>query len=224
MIELNKIYNCDCRDLMQEIIRGGEQVDCIITDPPYGIGEDGLKNHSRGKLASTTKFTPKEWDKQRLSKEFFTLMRECSKNQIIFGGNYYADYLPPSSCWIVWDKLNGANDFADCELAWTSFKTAVRRIQYRWSGMLQGDMKHKEKRLHPCQKPLPVMEWIIEKYTNKDDIILDCFAGSCTTAVACHRLGRKFICCELDKEYYEIGVRRLEQEKNQINLFETLDE
>ena len=89
--------------------------------------------------------------------------------------------------------------------------------------MLQGDMKHKEKRVHPCQKPLPVMEWIIEKYTNKDDIILDCFAGSCTTAVACHRLGRKFICCELDEEYYEIGVRRLEQEKNQINLFETLD-
>ena len=119
-------------------------------------------------------------------------MCECSKNQIIFGGNYYADYLPPSSCWIVWDKLNGDSDFADCELAWTSFKTAVRKIQYRWNGMLQGDMKHKEKRVHPCQKPLPVMEWIIEKYTNKDAIILDCFAGSCTTAVACHRLGRKF--------------------------------
>ena len=87
MIELNKIYNCDCRDLMKEIIGWGSKVDCIITDPPYGIGEDGLKNHSRGKSASPTKFTPKEWDKQRLSKEFFTLMRECSKNQIIFGGN-----------------------------------------------------------------------------------------------------------------------------------------
>ena len=154
MLNVNTIYNCDCRTLMDEISRGGvrlldgtikNKVDCIITDPPYGIGEDGKKNHSRGMLAQATKFTPKEWDKQRITKDFFDKMFAVSNNQIIFGGNYYTDYLYPSSCWIVWDKNNGDNDFADCELAWTSFKSAVRKVKWTWNGMLQENMANKEK-------------------------------------------------------------------------------
>lgn len=147
-------------------------------------------------------------------------MLACSKNQVIFGGNYFADLLPPTSCYIVWDKQNDGNDFADCELAWCSSKSAVRVIRYRWSGMLQGNMKMKEKRIHPTQKPLPVIEWILNKYTKEGDLILDPFAGSCTTAVACHKLNRRYICAEKDEEYFNLGVQRLEDFKNQISIFD----
>lgn len=219
-IQLDTVYNCDSMELMQEMLRGGVHADWLITDPPYGIGEDGLKNHSRGKLAEPTKYTPKNWDKQRISKEYFDLMRKVSKNQIIFGGNYYTDYLPPSSCWVVWDKQNGENDFADCELAWCSQDSAVRICRYRWAGMLQGNMKHKEKRIHPTQKPLPVIEWLLNKYTKEGDLVLDAFMGSFTTAVACHKLKRHFIGAEIDKDYFNEGYMRLNAVKAQISIFD----
>ena len=139
-------------------------------------------------------------------------IKSISKNQIIFGGNYYASILGDSSCWIVWDKDNGKTDFADCELAWTSFKTAVRKFKWRWQGMLQEDMANKEKRLHPTQKPLPLMKWIVEKYSKPGDLIIDPFSGSFTTSVGCKQLGRKYIGVEISKEYCEIAVQRLSQE------------
>ena len=147
-------------------------------------------------------------------------MRDVSNEQIIFGGNYYTDFLPPSSCWVVWDKENGDNDFADCELAWCSLNRAVRLCRYRWAGMLQGNMKMKEERIHPTQKPLPVIEWILNKFTKDGDLICDPFMGSGTTAVACHKLNRRFIGFELDKEYYDLSTKRLETFKNQISLFD----
>lgn len=219
-VHINNIYNMDCLDGMRMIREQGIKVDWIITDPPYGIGEDGKKNHSRSCLAQATQFTPKEWDKKRIERPYFDLMREMSREQIIFGGNYYTDFLPPSSCWIVWDKENGETDFADCELAWCSHKSAVRICRYRWQGMLQGNMKNKEVRVHPCQKPLPVIEWILNKYTKEGDIICDPFSGSGTVAVACHRLNRKYICFELDKEYYDISMIRLNDEKAQQTIFD----
>ena len=220
-IEIDNIYNMDCLDGMRLMKEQGIKADWCITDPPYGIGEDGLKNHSRGNYkAAPTLFTSKDWDKRRIEKPYFDIMREVSKQQIIFGGNYYTDYLPPSSCWIVWDKENGATDFADCELAWSSYKGAVRIFRYMWNGMLQGNMKNKEKRVHPTQKPLPLIEWILNKYTKEGDLILDPFMGSCTTAVACYKMNRHYIGFELDKEYYEIGMKRLEEVKNQISIFD----
>lgn len=219
-IETNVIYNMDCLQGMRLMKEQGIKVDWIITDPPYGIGEDGAKNHSRGKLAQPTLYTPKEWDKKRIEKPYFDMMFDVSQNQIIFGGNYYTDFLPPSPCWIVWDKQNGENDFADCELAWCSIKKAVRIVRYRWAGMLQGDMKNKETRIHPTQKPLPVLEWIIAKYTNEGDLILDPFMGSGTTAVACHKLQRRYIGFELDKEYFDLANKRLESEKAQLSIFD----
>lgn len=229
MIEANKIYNCDCRTLMDEISRGRgvllpdgtvkEKVDLIITDPPYGIGEDGEKNHSRGMLAQATRFTPKEWDKQRITKEFFDKMFSVSKEQIIFGGNYYTDYLYPTPCWIVWDKNNGDNDFADCELALTSFKSAVRMVKWTWNGMLQEDMKNKEKRIHPTQKPVGMIEWIIQNYTNEGDLILDPFSGSGSIAIACRKNKRNYVACELDKEYYDLSVDRMNKYFAQTSLF-----
>lgn len=139
-------------------------------------------------------------------------MRRISKNQIIFGGNYFVENLQNSSCWIVWDKNNNGNNFADCELAWTSFKSAVRKFKFTWNGMLQENMKNKENRVHPNQKPVPLMQWCIQNYSKETDVILDPFLGSGTTAVACKNLGRKFIGIEQSPEYCKIAEDRLRQE------------
>ena len=237
MLNVNTIYNCDCRALMDEITRGGvrlldgkvtNKVDFVLTDVPYGIGEDGAKNHSRGvnpnsksshAKAQATQFTPKNWDKERITKDYFDKMFEVSNNQIIFGGNYYTDYLYPSSCWIVWDKNNYGTDFADCELAWTSFKSAVRKVKWTWNGMLQENMANKEKRIHPTQKPVGMIEWIIQKYTKEGDLILDPFSGSGSIAIACRKNNRNYIACELDKEYYDLSIQRMEEYFAQQCLF-----
>ena len=150
-MKLNNIYNIDCMLGMKEF--PDNYFELAIVDPPYGIGEDGLKNHSRGKLAPAKKYTPKNWDKKPPDKLYFKELLRVSKNQIIFGANHFISKIPyDSSCWIVWDKQM-TGDFADCELAWTSFKTAVRKFTFTWNGMLQGNMKNKEIRIHPTQKP-----------------------------------------------------------------------
>lgn len=208
-MELNKIYNIDAFDGLKQL--GDKSVDLILTDPPYGIGETNQKNASRKKLAKPTDFSSYQWDEQRLPGSYFREMLRISKEQVIFGGNYYTDYLNPSSCWIVWDKDNGDNDFADCELAWTSFKGAVRKFKWRWAGMLQEKMNWKEKRVHPTQKPLELFRWILKKYTKEGDLVLDPFMGSGTTAVACKQLNRRFIGFETDKNYVDVANKRLSQ-------------
>ena len=213
-----KLYHGDCLEVMQEL---DVKADLCLTDPPYGIGEDGKKNHSRSVLAKTTKFTPKNWDKRPLNKEQFKYICKSSKNQILFGGNYFVDFLYSTNCWIVWDKDNGNTDFADCELAWTSFKTAVRKFKWKWQGMLQEKGgKQKEKRYHPTQKPVALMKWCLEKYSQPNDLILDPFFGSGTTGIACELLGRKWIGIELDEEYCEIAAKRIEKASKQHALFD----
>lgn len=136
-------------------------------------------------------------------------MFRVSKNQIIFGGNYYTDYLPPSPAWLVWDKMTGENHFADCELAWTSFHTAARIFQYRWQGMLQGNMgKKKEQRIHPTQKPTPLFTWIIEKYATPTDLILDPFMGSGTILEACRKTDHECLGIEKSNEWEKYYVDR----------------
>ena len=139
-------------------------------------------------------------------------------NGPIFGGNYFVEYLHNSPCWLVWDKNNTGN-FADCELAWTNFKSAVRKYLWTWNGMLQHDMKNKDIRIHPTQKPLKLFEMILNDYRNENDLILDCFSGSGTTAVACHNLKRRFICIEKDEDYYKASVERLKDVQSQLKLF-----
>ena len=209
-----KLILGDCIDTLKAM--PDKSVDCVITDPPYGIGEADGKNKTRGCIASATDYGVLSWDDAPPSPEYFSEMIRVSRNQIIFGGNYFS--LPPSSCWIVWDKLNGASDFADCELAWTSFKSAVRIFRYRWQGMLQGDMAHKEKRFHPTQKPLPVMEWIIQKYTKKGETIFDPFMGSGTTGMAALKNGRDFIGIEKEPDYFKIAEARIAKWQNQAHL------
>ena len=195
-----------------EFMRGlpDKAFDLAIVDPPYGIGEDGLKNHSRSKIAKSKEYTPKEWDLSSPEKEYFEQIKRVSKNQIIWGANHFIENISNanSSCWIVWDKENGETDFADCELAWASFKTSVRRFKFKWQGMLQGDMANKETRIHPTQKPVSLYRWLLRNYAKPGDTIFDSHMGSQSSRIACHMEGFNFTGCELDPEYFEQGNER----------------
>lgn len=214
-----RITNEDNMELMARYPDG--YFDLCITDPPYGIGEDGAKNHSRGKATKATIYTPKNWDKEPASKEYFKELFRVSKNQIIWGANHFIENLPyqNSSCWVVWDKQNGDSDFADCEMAWASFKTAVRMFSFKWQGMLQGDMKNKETRIHPTQKPAALYRFLLDKYAKQGDKILDTHLGSGSIAIACHDYGFDLTACELDKEYYDKAIQRIKNHVAQQKLF-----
>jgi DNA modification methylase len=202
------IYLGDCRTILPHL----EPVDLVLTDPPYGIGENVNKQRSRQGhgLANQRDYGEYAWDSMPPPKWLIGQLIETGKYQIIFGGNYYN--LPPSQCWLVWDKDNGATDFADCELAWTNLKKAVRRIVWKWQGMLQENMGKKEFREHPTQKPLEVMKWAIEQAPSDCQTILDPFMGSGTTLRAAKDLGRKCIGIEIEEKYCEIAAKRLAQE------------
>ncbi len=186
----------------------------MVTDPPYGIGEAAGKNASRGNLAVAKDFGDARWDDKPISDELMLAIRSAGTNSIIFGGNYYT--MPPSSCWLVWDKINGDNDFADCELAWTNLDKAVRRIKFMWNGMLRANGEARGD--HPTQKPIGVMEWCIGHLPKTAETILDPFMGSGTTGVACMNLGRKFIGIELEPKYFDIACERIDQAQRQIRL------
>jgi len=204
----------DCMDYMATM--ADKSVDLCLTDPPYGIRAYANGVMGGGGFAKQSKYDATDWDESPASREQIATITRISKNQIIFGGNYFD--LPPSSCWLVWDKDNGRNDFADCELAWTSFKTAVRIYKWKWQGMLQQDMKNKDKRVHPTQKPIALFNWCLTNYSKKGEIIFDPFAGSFTTAIACIRTGRKYICIEKERKYFDIGVKRIEAELEQTDF------
>ena len=208
-MKTNIIYQGDCLEVMKTF--PDKSIDLVLTDPPYGINENSHRVADRAKLAKTKDYGEFDWDKKRIEKEYFDEMFRVSKNQIIFGGNYYIDFLYPTSCFIVWDK-NNPGTFADCELAWTSFKTAVRIFRWRWSGMLQEDMSNKEFREHPTQKPLALFNWIVRNYSKEDEVILDPFMGSGVTLEACKLLHRQYIGIEINPEYIKIAERRLSQE------------
>jgi len=213
------LRNCDNMELMAEF--EDNHFDLAIVDPPYGIGEDGAKNHSRGTLANATLYTPKNWDKDVPKKEYFQELNRVSKKTIIWGANHFIENIPNanSSCWVIWDKENGTSDFADCEMAYTNFKTAVRKFTFRWAGMLQGDMKNKEKRYHPTQKPKALYKWLLQNYAKEGDKILDTHLGSGSIAIACHDLGFDLTGCELDKEYFEAMQKRIKEHQMQLTLF-----
>jgi len=216
---LLNIKNVDCMKMMADY--PNDYFDLAVVDPPYGIGEDGAKNHSRGKLAPSTKFTPKNWDKESPEVLYFDELKRVSKNQIIWGANHFIEKIKEanSSSWIVWDKDNGDSDFADCELAWTSHKSAVRKFKFKWAGMLQGDMKNKEKRIHPTQKPVRLYDWIFQKYAKEGYRILDTHLGSGSIAIAAHYAGLNLTACEIDKEYFKETISRIQIETSQQVLF-----
>ena len=201
------LYLGDCMDILPTL----GKVDAVVTDPPYGIGEAGGNNKSRGKLAIAKDYGNHRWD-DKPADEAIALCAEQAGQCIVFGGNYYN--LPPTSCWLVWDKENGATDFADCELAWTNLPMAVRRIRYMWHGMLRANGEKRGD--HPTQKPIGVMRWCVDFTTGS---VLDPFMGSGTTGVACVQLGRKFIGIEIDEGYFDIACERISRAERQPDMF-----
>lgn len=199
----------ECLEVMKEI--EDKSIDLVLTDPPYGKmwtrGKNGI-----GVLKDKNEKDKTKWD-IKPTKEYFDEMIRISKNQIIFGGNYFTDYLPPSNCWIVWDKLGELKlgkqiPFAHCELAWTSFNKTVKKYTLRSQGFIKDT---KDKRVHPTQKPNELFNWILQDFSKENDLILDPYLGSGTTAVACQNLHRNFIGIELDEKYCEISRQRLRQ-------------
>ena len=215
---LLKAYLGDCMDLMAST--ADNYYDLAIVDPPYGIG---ASDYQRGgtqygnSVAKCKTYTTKDWDKEIPSLKYFTELRRVSKNQIIWGGNYFELY--PTPCFVVWDKDNGNNGYADCELAWTSFKTAVRKFTWKWQGMLQQNMADKEHRIHPTQKPVALYRWLLQNYAKAGQRILDTHGGSFSSAVACHMEGFEMDICEIDKEYFDAGVKRFKENTCQLKMF-----
>lgn len=211
--------NIDCMDGMKQY--PDKYFDLAIVDVPYGIGEDGSKNGSRGKVTKAKEYKSFHgFDLEPPTEEYFKELLRISKNQIIWGANHFISKIPfDSSCWIVWGKDNGETDFADCELAWSSFKTAVRKFKYKWQGMLQENMKNKEFRIHPTQKPVALYEWLLNKYAKQGDKILDTHVGSASSLIACYNLGFDCVGFELDEDYFKLASKRIENRKNQMDIF-----
>lgn len=226
-------YNMDCRDALKDF--PDNYFDLAVVDPPYGIKVFSKDNASRSKKATAKKY--KQYaggDQAAPDPEYFAELKRISRNQIIFGANHFIDNVSEgfkragsgvsSPCWIVWDKENGQNDFADAELALTSFQTAVRIFRFRWAGMLQGNMKEQEVRIHPTQKPVALYEWIFANYTERGQKIIDTHVGSASSLIAAHRGGLRFVGFELDPDYYKAAVKRYEQETAQMTLFDFLEQ
>ena len=206
--------NEDCMLMMERY--PDDYFELSIVDPPYGIdanlkrGDTGKNKHIKQK-----DYHVGDWDSEIPSKEYFTELKRVSKNQIIWGGNYFLDYLNNTSCMIVWDKVNGTNYYADCELAWTSFNTSVRKFEWRWHGFLQQNMANKQDRIHPTEKPIALYEWILMNYAKEGDKILDTHRGSASLDIACHNLNFDLVTCDLDTDYFNDGNKRLKQHQNQ---------
>jgi site-specific DNA-methyltransferase (adenine-specific) len=190
--------------------------DLAIVDPPYGIGV--TKNKRLNNISN------KNWDNKIPKKEYFEELKRVSKNQIIWGGNYFIEHLSNTRCYLNWDKLNHSDTYADCEMAWTSFDKNAKIFKYMWDGNRYGfigaikGVGKKSIRMHPTQKPIALYEWLLMNYAKEGDKILDTHLGSGSIAIACHNLGYDLTACELDKEYYEASMKRLNEHTSQLRI------
>ncbi len=219
-----QLHHGDCMEAMRGMPDNYYQLSLV--DPPYGLGIDKDFGKSAGQVkggktgfckAKRTKFHYSDWDKCAPTAEYFSEVMRVSKNQVVWGANHFGN-MPPSPCWIVWDKKTNGY-FADCELAWASFKTVVRKFEFTWNGLLQGDMKNKETRIHPTQKPVALYKWLLKNYAKEGDRILDTHGGSMSIAIACWDLKFDLDLWELDEDYYKAGVERLKNHQSQGQLF-----
>ena len=203
------LINGDCVVEMRKI--PDKSIDLVLTDPPYGIGRDkGFEGFGGfGKPIARKRFENDNWDEKRPDKVYFDEILRIGKLVMIFGGNFFADILPQSTHWIFWDKLNTMPTFGDGELIWTnSPRKSVKKITREYNGLIGKE----ETRKHPTQKPVNLIRMLIEQYC-PEGIVLDPFMGSGTTGVAAKKLGRRFIGIEIDKGYFNIAQRRI----NQVN-------
>lgn len=204
------LYCGDAKDILQQF--PSESVDLVLTDPPYGLHIEKMgftKGGSRSGKGIAKKTIFKNFEDKPITKKYFDEIFRISKNQIIWGGNYYIDYLYSTRCMLVWFKRNNLpiRSFADCEIAWTSFNKNSMVFNCRWDGFIRDSREKKWK--HPTQKALELFKWCIDEFTNENDIILDPFIGSGTTAEACEKLNRRWIGIEINPEYCEIAKKRI---------------
>ena len=210
-----KLYNADCMEVMKTF--KDNQFSLAIVDPPYGINE-GNKSRGMGTSAMAGDYTIKDWDKSIPEKEYFLELKRVSKNQIIWGGNYMVEHLNTSMGWIFWDK-DSSGDFSDGELAYTSFNKALKKVKITWMGMRQYNMKNKEIRIHPTQKPVQLYKWLLQNYAKEGDTILDTHFGSLSIGIACHDMKFDLTAIEMDADYYEQAKQRLIYHQRQLTLF-----
>ena len=206
--ELNQIIHADCMDIMRDI--PDKYFELAIVDPPYGIGVNKM-NLGSGKYK-----TDKKWDNEIPEEKYFKELFRISKNQIIWGANYFNNFLYPSMGWIFWDKNNGTSDFSDGELAFTSFNRALRKFKFNLSQQNKSDIKN---RFHPTAKPVSLYIWILQNYAKPEDKIIDTHSGSGSLAIACHLEKFDFLAIEKDIDYYNASVKRLEEIRQQGVLF-----
>lgn len=218
MLELNKLYNMDCMEGMKQF--PDKYFELAIVDPPYfkGVADEkfyGAEVSSIGvkRLCSSSK----HWDEGIPNQDYYDELVRVSKHQIIWGCNYYAFNQPSGR--IVWDKENDSSTFSNCELASISLIDSVKIFRYMWNGMLQKDMKNKEKRIHPTQKPVALYEWLLKNYARPGDKILDTHVGSASSLIACHNMGFEYIGFEIDEDYHKMATERLEAVMAQTRLF-----
>ena len=213
------IYNKDCLEAMKEM--QDNQFDLAIVDPPYGIDADKKnsvkKLQSKKSSALSKDYGNQSWDKNVPSIDYFVELKRVSKNQIIWGVNYYP-YDLLSGGRIYWDKCVTMPTYSDGELAYCSFINSIKSYKFAWHGMIQGDMKNKEHRIHPTQKPVKLYEWLLMNYAKEGDKILDTHLGSGSIAIACHNLGYDLEAYELDKEYYDNALKRIKEHQSQLRL------
>lgn len=219
------LFNCHYKDLIYFF--PNNFADLLLSDPPYGIDAGNVfssaeKRKSGKGVALKSKFRQGDWDKEIPPPEYFEQSRRVTRNQIIWGGNYFIENLKNSQGWIVWDKNNGTTNFADAELAYTSFDRAIRTFRFTWNGMLQGDMKNKEVRIHPTQKPVQLYKWTLLNYAKPGQMIIDTHLGSANIAVAIDGLNKvegmnlRLIGCELDAITFKDAIDNVVYKTSQI--------
>tara|TARA_R110002074_G_scaffold107525_1_gene232343 strand:+ start:108 stop:734 length:627 start_codon:yes stop_codon:yes gene_type:complete len=207
-----KITNEDNMKLMSRY--EDNHFDLAIVDPPYGIGIDGQKESKKGKKSDRKYHKQKQWDNSIPNKDYFNELERVSKNQIIWGANYFVEHLTKGTKgWIVWFKGQIGLTMSDCELAYSSFQRATRVVNINRVDLL------KQNTIHPTEKPIRLYQWLLDNYAEKGDKILDTHLGSGSIAIACHNLGYDLTACELDKDYYDAAIKRIEQHKAQIRMF-----
>jgi len=216
--EMNQFYNLDCMEAMKQI--PDKYFELAIVDPPYfkGVANENFYGKSVTKKGVKRLSSKSDvWDSNIPNQEYYNELVRVSKNQIIWGCNYYEFTQPVGR--IVWDKVNDDSTFSNCELASISLIDSVKIFRYMWNGMLQQNMKNKEFRIHPTQKPVALYKWLLTNYAKQGDKILDTHVGSASSLIACYDLGFDYMGFELDKDYFDMATKRLEEHKQQLNLF-----
>jgi site-specific DNA-methyltransferase (adenine-specific) len=220
MSEINSIvYNEDCVEGMKRY--ADNYFDLAIVDVPYTDNYEAMQNLNqdmKGKVAKVGQYHYNSLTNAKPTSEYWTELRRVSRNQIVWGANHLIENLSSTPCVIVWDKDNSGN-FADCEIAFGSFKSSARIFKWRWNGMLQQNMKDKEERIHPTQKPVALYDWLLHNYAKQGDLILDTHVGSGSSRIACQKNGFSFTGFEIDQEYHEAQEKRFKDFVSQLRMF-----